>query len=221
MGDININILDECSCYSREYVNICHGYGVESLLQLPTRNVTNSSTLIDHALTNLLHPPEAFIVRSNITDHFPIVLRFQRHNHASGPTYTKSIFDKDLYKELATRSDWSLVTSLNDAEASYNKLVDLIKDSISSSTTVVKCRKHFASPSNPWLTTGVLKSMRKKENLYRKCKNRPFNQSLMVRYKKFCTLLTHLLKEAKKTYYENLIVKTGHDSRKQWQIIRF
>lgn len=121
VGDIIINILDECSCYSREYVNICHGYGVESLLHLPTINATNSSSLIDHALTNLLYPPEGFIVRSNITDHSPIVLSFQCFNHASETMYTKSVLDKDRYKKLATRSDWSLVTALNDAATSYKK----------------------------------------------------------------------------------------------------
>lgn len=46
---------------------------------------------------------------------------------------------------------------------------------MSPSTTVVKCRKHLASPSNPWPTTGLLKSMRKKENLHPKYKTRPFN----------------------------------------------
>lgn len=38
--------------------------------------VTITGTIIDHAFTSILCPPDAFIIRADITGHYPTALRF-------------------------------------------------------------------------------------------------------------------------------------------------
>lgn len=90
VGDVNINLLGRGTPQHTDYSNCFHGYGFESLLNPPTRCPnTDSGTLIDHALTNALLPPEAFIIQVDITDHFPIALRFPCRNPERNQLSTK------------------------------------------------------------------------------------------------------------------------------------
>lgn len=60
---------------------------------------------------------------------------------------------------------WSRVLSFQDSLSSYSAFAEIINNCITASTSTVKCRKNYSFPDNPWLTPGLLKSMRKKENL--------------------------------------------------------
>lgn len=69
------------------------------------------------------------------------------------------------------------------------------------------------------MTSGLLESIRKKDNLYRKTKRQPFNSKLALRYKKYCSLLNILLKQAKKRYYESEFTKHKNNPKKQWDLL--
>lgn len=91
-----------------------------------------------------------------------------------------------------------------------------MKKCLDDSTSFVKCRKNSA-PHNPWLTSGLMSSLRKKDNLYKKLKERPFNAALRSRHKKCCNMLNKVLKEVKRTYYTNKILNAGNSSKDQWK----
>lgn len=220
LGDININLLDASSSYLTQYVSCFQGYGLEFLLSLPTRCTNNGlGTLIDHALSNLLHPPSAFIHQSNITDHFPVALCFENSPRIYSVSFVKNKFDRDKFKEMVSNSDWSCDTLMNNAESAYTAFISVISNCVSSSTTCVQCHKRYSSPRNPWLTKGLLNSLRKKDNLYKKTKRQPFNVHLLDRYKQYCNTLNAVMKDAKKRYYENVIICTGSDMKKPWRLI--
>lgn len=214
MGDNNINLLDASSTYVAQFVSCFQGYGLESLISLPTRCTNNGlGTLIDHALSNLLHPPSAFIIQSNITDHFPVALRFENSPRINNVSFFTNTFDRKKFVEAVLNSDWSCVTSLNNAETAYTTFISIISNCISSSTSSVECHKRYASPKNAWLTKVLLNSLRKKDNLYKKTKRQPFNLRLLDRYKQYCNTLNAVLKDAKKCYYQNEINRTESDTK--------
>lgn len=219
LGDININLLDDCSSVN-EYSNCYQGHGLETLINIPTRcSDQGTSTLIDHALTNILTPPEAFVIRANITDHYLIALRFHSTRKDKNPPSHHSVFDKNLFAELIRVVDWSRVTSLTDPKNAYAEFYSILKSAIDSSTSIRLNRKNYLSPQNAWVTHSLLNSMRKKENLYRKIKRQPFNAVLKQRYKKYSNTLTLLLKTAKRQYLEKQISDAGNDVSKQWRIL--
>lgn len=63
MGDMNVNLLDTTTPSYMEYTNILNGYGFECLITVPTRRSINGlSTLIDHALSNLIPVPSSGVI---------------------------------------------------------------------------------------------------------------------------------------------------------------
>lgn len=132
MGDININLLDDSQSFFQDYTNCYQGFGFESLINLPTRcNNLGHGTLIDHALSNLLSPPEAIIIRTNITDHYPVVLRFPPPMKTHRKQFTKSVFNKVQFLELISHCDWTSITSSTDAQTSYSDFCEMIANCIS------------------------------------------------------------------------------------------
>ena len=57
------------------YINSILSHGTIPLITKPKRLSNNSSTIIDHIITNdLKHELESFIVKSDLTEHYPIFL---------------------------------------------------------------------------------------------------------------------------------------------------
>jgi len=56
----------------------------------------------------------------------------------------------------------------------------------------------------PWITTGLLRSIKTKNNLYRALVRSRFkNQNAHEKYKKYRNKVTHLLEESKRNYYQS------------------
>lgn len=109
---------------------------------------------------------------------------------------------------------------MEDPELALESFCSIFLEAVRTNTTTVKCRKHFKFTSNPWVTKGLLTSMRKKENLYRKTKKKPFNVRLAARYKSYCNVLNNLLKKSKQLYYENEFAKHKGNPKKQWELLK-
>ena len=72
--------------------------------------------------------------------------------------------------------------------------------------------------SKPWLSKGFLKSIRTKNKLYRQYLT---NQSshYETRYKNYKNKLNHLLRIAKRIYYENKIDASKSNAKATWRVL--
>lgn len=166
MGDINLNLLDS-SVNSVSYSSCFYSFGYECLTSVPTRSVPGgSSTLIDHALSNLLYPPEVGVLETDITDHFPVFLRTTSAHYSYSNCYTKLVFDKKSFLESVSNADWSFVLDTNDPQLAYSQFLTKLLSHYHSCSQMRKCKKKVASPQNPWVTDNLLKAMRARENLF-------------------------------------------------------
>ena len=54
LGDININLVnkDKMSNSTKRYIEFCSEHGLKQLITSPTRVTKNTSSLLDHILTN-------------------------------------------------------------------------------------------------------------------------------------------------------------------------
>ena len=76
---------------------------------------------------------------------------------------------------------------------------------------------------SPWITNGILKSIHRRDNLAKKIKNTPYNNS---KYEELCTnlkvlrqSLRSLIREAKKMYYHAEFQKLSGDCKRTWNKI--
>ena len=79
LGDFNVNTLDELTGLtldSQTLINLCLPHYYRKLIDVPTRVVENSSTLLDNVYTNCPITESSGVLKTDITDHYSIfVLR--------------------------------------------------------------------------------------------------------------------------------------------------
>ena len=73
---------------------------------------------------------------------------------------------------------------------------------------------------NNWISKGIRISCGKKRDLYIQCRNNRDNIQMARYYKKYCTILNKVIKEAKRQYFYNLIATSSNRVKTAWRIIR-
>ena len=79
-------------------------------------------------------------------------------------------------------------------------------------------RKEKKLKMKPWLTKGISKSIKCKNQLLVKCLKEQ-NSKQWEYYKKFRNKITHVKEAAKKSYFQDKIAKNKHNTSKLWQTI--
>ena len=72
--------------------------------------------------------------------------------------------------------------------------------------------------SKPWLTQGLLKSIKLKNKMYKQFLMHPSNYQF-EKYKKYCNILNRAIEGAKRNYYNKIVTEEKHNSEKLYQII--
>lgn len=168
-GDININLLDDSNHHTLEYIASIYSYGYQCLITVPTRCPNHSThSLMDHILTNSSSIIEAGVIETDITDHYPVFMTANLSVPVISKTCFSTIFDADKYTQIISVADWSAILNTLDPEIAVQKLYEIITSAIDSSTSVMASNRRYQSPRCPWLSNGLLRFLRKKENLYKK-----------------------------------------------------
>lgn len=219
-GDINIDLLDD-SDFVEEYKNIMSFFGFTSYINEYTRLPTY--TCLDHFfvshksnLNNLNY--KSYIFRYNITDHCPIALTFCNEKTLNEePNYKSFINYKKLKLDLRTEQ-WDSIYQENNINNITEKLIDKLKYYINKHTNQVKIKNGKRRIQN-WMTSGILKSVTKKNNLYKATLKHPENTELKERYKFYKNTVNKLITKAKKKYYSKQIEKNKNSSKNLWECV--
>jgi len=176
LGDFNIDLLKyETHLPTENYVNMLFSNSFFPLITKPTRITDHTATLIDHIYTNNLSANiSAGIAAMDISDHLPVFCINSNSNHTihNNNAYYRdySKFDKEKYLQDLKNTSWdeSLSKDVNEFTSNFSeKLQEIINKH-----APLKLASHRKTKimSKPWLTSGILKSIRKKQKLYYKLK---------------------------------------------------
>lgn len=106
----------------------------------------------------------------------------------------------------------------NNANECYSEFQKIISTNINESTTSKKITsKNFRLKE--WMSNGLLCSTRQKQFLSLKCRKNPNNSKLAMYYKKYKTNYTHILRLAKKTFYEKKFKSVSDNPKLTWKFI--
>jgi len=104
-----------------------------------------------------------------------------------------------------------------DADSKFTLFLDSFIDVINTHCPLVKLsRRKTKLASNPWITKGILKSIKTKKRLFRRKIRHHSNAEYLQIYKKYNNILTHIKKIM--YYKQNLIDSKGNLS-KTWKIV--
>lgn len=215
-GDINIDIAANSSDKrSSEYLNLLASHGMLSGHNVPTHGLT----CLDHMMVKSKLNPICLTIESSITDHDSVALNF---NLCSDSNYNNIIshsidfdgLDADIHGikigSLLECSDVNTATDLLVTE-----LTDVIKNN--TKTRKIPARQRI---SKPWITRGLMRCMRNRDNLHKKLKRDPDNEMVKTTYKRYRNFCNNLIKKANRDY-EKQEIENAKDNKKQlWDTIK-
>jgi exonuclease III len=235
-GDFNIDLLkiDNRSLYA-SYLESMYSISLVPSITLPTRLSKNNATLIDHifcSFSNSTTNYNAGIITSSISDHFmtflcadikteytkpPKFIVHQTKTPNAIASFTREIIETDFMSMLNQNVNI-------DPNENYEKVKNILTRAVDKHlpTKLVKFNKHRHS-LKPWITQGIVRSIKMKDNLYRNLNSHDPNSetyvSMKANFKTFNTTLKRTIRAAKIMHYDNLLNKFRHDSKKTWGII--
>ena len=206
-------------------------------ITLPTRIAKRSQSLIDQIFCKVpfkdLSDSSASIVLSAISDHFPCVVNFKILNKKQLPpkyVNTRKISDQaikdfrdDLLKiNISSHLNSNLMVNPN---SEYEKFDVIIQNFYHKHFPEKreKFNKYKHKISN-WITSGIIKSIEFRDNLYKKWKMSPHDSPdysiLGHNLKLYNKYLNQCIRTAKQEFYMREFAKYKNDIRKTWDTLK-
>lgn len=216
-GDININTLpcDINSSYVNDYLCLMASHGLQQGILFPTR----INTCLDHFMVRTRERWQT-IIFPELTDHSPILLCIK---HAglpkSKPTFVNKKIDYAAAHQKLREVDWSDFYMLDDANLAAEYLVKTIQNIMNICTSILTKPKRKA-PLKPWITEGVVRSIRKRDRLHQKSRKQPDNERLRQIYTTYRNSCNKIIKSLKSQYYRAELEINSNNLKKTWSIIK-
>ena len=205
LGDFNNNCLNyhEKAHIKLFYDNLFQ-HGTVPLINKPTRVTSNSVSIIDNIFTNCIFDIslKKGIIKSDITDHFPIFVALNVSNcklNTRKVKVTKRYFDeenKQSFKNDLINVNWHQIETLEDPDTSYNNFSKIFSELYNKNFPINEYNLKTKDLNNPWMSKGLKKSSKLKQKLYIKfLKNKTLqNEETYKNYKNLLKKLKSVLK---------------------------
>jgi exonuclease III len=221
-GDFNINLLHiDSNSKVQDFADIVYSNFMFPSIYGPTRLTSTTASLIDNIFVTDPHIKLSGLLTVDISDHLPI---FCYPNQPKSKLLTKhtKVYDiitsktnfRKVCAELSLCS-WDFVSDVSDVNTDYNKLLDIVRNAINLHTKT-KLVKSKSKSTQPWITRGLLTSIKKKHKLYKQVLK---NKCSILDYKSYKNKLTSLLRIAKCQYFSHFATEHKKDARSMWSLI--
>lgn len=227
-GDFNININENVeNNYKNEYINCMTEFNFISCINKNTREIKNHTpSCLDHIWTNInvkdIDKIKSIVWKTNITDHHACILLYDNKIKPKKTHLTKkrSYTNMTILREKLRNEQWNNVLNSYDTETCSknfeNTLSQHIKNSTTESTVHIKSKLRILKP---WITQGLIISIRNKEKLYKTALKNPLNEKALIFYKKFKNKLTYCIKKNKEDYFKNKILSADNNNKQIWKTV--
>jgi len=231
MGDFNIDLLKQAKDPKVPlFLNLLYSHDFIPCITRPTRIKTDSTgrttvSLIDNIFTNdISNIINSGIFVTDLSDHFPIFITQLTHRPKTNSTlYTKK---RQLYPDnikglinALSLVDWQSVENLSNPNEAYNKFIEkftvLLDIHCPIKNKVISKRN---SPKKPWVTKGLIQSIKSKDKLYKQYVLNPTSEN-KIKYTKYRNYLNLLLRASKKNYITNKIENHKGNTKQIWKTL--
>ena len=188
-----------------------------------TRVTQTSKTIIDNIISNIQNTKlETGVVQCDITDHFPIAIFFDSGKSFPPPLYSikSKILNERTLQHLIVNlqaKSWDSVYNSGTLDAAYDSLIKIIQDSIKD-TIPEKTVRCSTTLQNPWITKGILKSIKYKNKLYKTYMKNPSSLK-KEKYIYYKNKLTQIIRKSKRSHYTKLLQASQGDCRRSWNVL--
>ena len=230
-GDNNVNLL-KCDSHkpSANYLDTFLSNGFMPKITVPTRVTHNSATLIDHMFLNdtqeyiNLH---AGTLTSSMTDHYMNFIFISNFKRVSNPKYiTYRPFTESNIIKLRNKlndADFSPIYATENPNTSYNLMIDIYKKNLDEIIPLKSARfNKYKHRINPWITKGILTSIKHRDKLHKKMKNaKSLTQKAKLEkdFTEYRSLLHKTIQKMKRKYELDIFEKSKNNCKLIWKSI--
>ena len=224
MGDFNINLLDSKHEATSQFIDIIYASSLFPLITKPTRITGKSSTLIDNLYHNDIDNVHMLsgLLYVKISDHLPIfTLRYKNKVKKPKEFIQKRVFSEKnikIFCERLKKIDWMEITEEVDGTKAFSIFYDMFTNAANLSFPLKSVKTGYGAKI-PWLTSGLKKSIKTKNKMYKDFLKEKSDVKLND-YKIYKTNLNRLLKQTERRHYHELLKTYQNNSRKMWSVIK-
>ena len=235
-GDFNINLLDILKRnIVIDYFNVIISHSFHPHIILPTRISRRSATLIDNFLgrnSEKLTCAASGILIDKFSDHQPYFISIEgNHSYNKQPKYIKvsnqSPENIEKFKNELISADILGNIDQNpeaDSQINYDTMSSIIEKNkdkfLPCKNMKFNSRKH---KKNSWISYGILKSIKFRNELYKKIKKSDPNtieyDILSTNLNTYNKILKRSIRMAKQRHYQNIFNIYSGNVKKTWSMI--
>lgn len=221
-GDFNYNLFNiDQDQQVINFSNLLASYSFHPTICKATRSQNEHHSLLDNIFTN---NPSTYcksgVILDDLSDHFPIFTYLTYFTvHSKRHSMKKITFDKSKSSELNEFLIDRLQNfqSHTDANAACEDIVSCYLEGINACSKEIKISTRRNSVK-PWISAALLCSINNKNKLYKKFLKSP-NIENEQKFKRVRNILTNLLRDAKRLYYQSKIDENKDNSKKVWELL--
>ena len=229
MGDYNINTLSEInrnSNQTQEFINIFSTYYYHKLISLPSRERSQSCSLIDNVYTDI---PDCYnTCTSGVlkfltqSDHYPIfTIRHATETPKPKTHITKRNHSEKnvaLFKKCIKQHNWNSLLYVNDIKQTFSQFINTII-SYHNRCFPFENKKINYKNRNPWINHTLKKEIEIRDRLFQISKKNPTTENIKA-YKTYKNKNLSNQRQAEKIYYREQFELNVNDLKKSWQVIK-
>ena len=196
-------------------------HGLKQLIQPVTRPNKKGGTCIDWIVTNSLYVKKHGVTDDYVSDHLTIFCvrkkAREKYNYVYRIVRDLSNFDLQVYRNLLSQTDWTLLLSSDDVEYMWSELYKRMYDVLS-----IMCpyrRYKQREVVTPWLDATIYKAMRERDafmSLFRRT-----GYSLYLEIAHQCrNRVNGLIYKAKSEYIKVQLNQNSRNPKKFWRVIK-
>ena len=221
-GDFNADLFSMSqSNFNGSFFSLMCSFGFLPTISKATRVSNSSVTLIDNIFCNDISViNESGVIKTDFSDHFSIFSSLNlKSQNKSTTRETKVSFDYNYTNNLKQ----FLIDDLQDFQNEDNpdNACSILLNSYKKGITKFSKVRHVTrknSAIQPWITSGLLKSINKKCILFNIKLKYPTKQNIL-KYNKYRNCLNKALRNAKKSYFESEFAKHHNNPKETWETL--
>ena len=210
---------------TEQYIDVLYDNNFLPIITKPTRVTEHTITLIDHIYTNIpVHRIVPGVVTMDISYHLPIfcVIDLPIEENKSKHYYRDyTNFNKEAYLSDIYSIDWLQILdeheNINSKTSMFIEKVKMIVNKHCPNKQIPR-KKIKQLVHKPWITKGLIKSIKVKQKLYR---THYLSNDLVKKqqYKKYSNTLNNLKNKIKKGYFKEQFQLCKSNLKTTWKLI--
>ena len=222
MGDLNIDLKGKPPL-AKSYKEFCSLHGLTQIIDSPTRITEETSTLIDHIMTNSKEKIKQFgVLDVSLSDHQAIyftrkALKQKSSTHKYITIRSMKNYSKPLWLDKLKSLQYPDYSNYDDVDTAYADFIEKTSTAISEIAPFKKlCVK---ASTSEWVDEEVLEGINKRNKLFQKFKRSGLYED-NANYKKARNDVQNLIKNKKRNFFSNKLTENIGKPKELWKTLR-